>query len=127
MLPQPTCVIPSERAGTPDEFPDYVPDPGLPTGYSFTAHGCAEDSADGTASYVNLPVDVDVPSPQVTLRNTRFASSFAADANGIVRGTGAITSDDVLIGAISSGRGEGGLAARRVPDGISGIPTPPEN
>jgi hypothetical protein len=124
-LPAPVCVIPSERAGTPDEFPDYIPDPGLPTGYSFTVHGCAEDLPDGTASYVNLPVDVDVPTPQVTLRNTRFASTFSLDAAGLVRGTGAISADDVLIGSISSGRGEGSLAMRRVPDGIPGIPQPP--
>ncbi len=126
-LPVPTCVIPSERAGTVDEFPDYVPDPGLPTGYSFTVHGCAEDLTDGTASYVNLPVDVDVPSPQVTLRNTRFASTFSVDAAGLVRGTGAISADDVLIGSISSGRGEGSLAMRKIPEGIPGIPLPPSN
>jgi hypothetical protein len=124
MLPAPACVIPSERAGTPDEFPDYVPDPGLPTGYSFTVHGCAQDLPDGTASYVNLPVDVDVPTPQVTLRNTRFASTFAPDPGGLVRGTGSISADDVLIGTISSGRGEGSLAIRKVPDGIPGVPAP---
>ncbi len=125
LLPQPACVIPSERAGTPDEFPDYIPDPGPPTGYSFTVHGCAEDIGDGTASYVNLPVDVDVPQPQVTLRNTRFASTFTQDGSGLVRGTGSISADDVLIGSISSGRGEGSLAMRKVPDGIPGIPLPP--
>lgn len=127
LLPQPACVIPSERAGTPDEFSDYIPDVALPTGYSFTVHGCAEDDANGTASYVNLPVDVVVPQPPVTLRNTRFASTFTLDPTGLVRGTGAITADDVIIGPISSGAGEGSLAMRKIPDGIAGIPQPPTN
>ena len=125
LLPAPACVIPSERAGTVDEYPDYVADSAPPTGYSFTVHGCAEDAADGTASFVNLPVDVDVSSPMVTLRNTRFASTFRADPAGVVRGTGAITADDVLIGQISSGRGEGGISARRIPDDVAGVPDPP--
>ncbi len=125
LLPVPACVVPSERAGTVEEFPDYVPDPSLPTGYSFTVHGCAEDVGDGTASYVNLPVDVDVPSPQVTLRNTRFATTFSLDASGLVRGTGAIRADDVLIGSIASGAGEGSVSVRRVPNGVAGVPAPP--
>lgn len=129
LLPAPACVIPSERAGTVDEFPDYIPDPGPPTGYSFTVHGCAADMDDGTASYVNLPVDVVVPQPAVTLRNTRFASTFTTDATGLVRGTGAITADDVIIGPISSGAGEGSLAMRRIPDGSvpPSLPQPPQN
>ena len=46
-LPAEDCVVPSLRCANEDEFPDFVVNATPPTGYSFTASGCAEDQADG--------------------------------------------------------------------------------
>jgi hypothetical protein len=127
LLPAPACVVPSERAGTVDEFSDYVPNaPPNPTGYSFTVRGCVEDLGDGTASLVTLPTDLVVNQPQVTLRNSKLAGTFTLEG-GVSRGSGTVSGDEVLIGSISSGRGEGGFTARYVPDAEAapGIPEPP--
>jgi hypothetical protein len=127
LLPAPACVAPSERAGTIEEFSDYVPNaPPNPTGYTFTARGCIEDLGDGTASLVTLPTDIVVNQPQVALRNTRFAGTFTAQG-GVVRGSGTVVGDEVLIGTAASGRGEGAITVRRMADteAPSSIPDPP--
>jgi hypothetical protein len=128
LLPAPACVIPSERAGSVDEFPDWVPNPPPnPTGYSFTARGCVEDHDDGTASFAFQPTDIVVNQPQVTLRNARLAGTFSPDTRKILTANGSIGADEVLIGQIPSGRGEGTFTARQVPDAEAapGIPDPP--
>jgi hypothetical protein len=127
LLPAPACVVPSERAGTVDEYPDYLPNaPPNPTGYSFTVKGCIEDLGDGSASLVTLPSDFVVTQPQVTVRNARLSGTFTQEA-GTPRGSGTFTGEEVLIGTAPSGKGEGGFLTRRVPDGEAppGIPEPP--
>jgi hypothetical protein len=128
LLPAPACVAPSERAGTVDEYPDYLPNSTPPTGYSFNGRGCIEDQPDGTAAFVNVPVDVEVQEPAVTLRACKMTTLFTKGADGVVRGTGTISAGDVLLGTISSGAAEGGLNARSVvaAEVPPGVPPPPK-
>lgn len=127
LLPAPACVAPSERAGTADEYSDYIPNPTPPTGYSFTIDGCAQDQPDGSVVFVTAPVDVVVQSPPVTLRNVTLTAQLGKDAEGVLRGSGSLAADSVLIGTTPSGKGEGGLVLRNVPPGEvpEDIPKPP--
>jgi hypothetical protein len=122
----PACVTPSTSASTVDEFPDYVPNDDPTTGFSFETQGCAVDQGAMTATLATSPVDVMVTSPPVTLRNTALDASFTADAGGILRGSGTLTADAVLIGSISSGMGAGNLTARSIPASQvpPGVPQP---
>lgn len=126
-LPVHACVIPSEPAGSCDEYPDQLPDPSVDTGFSFTAQGCIVDQADGSAALVNAPVDVRVTSPAVTLRNTVLSAAFKADAAGAIRASGSLAAQEVFLGDISSGGGTGDLTALVVPPGKlpAPIPAPP--
>lgn len=110
----PACVAPSTAANTTDEYPDFVINQ-TSSGFSFDAEGCVVDQTDGTALFVNAPVDVFVTQPSVTLRNTKLTATFATDAQGVLRGAGALTADDVLLGTAESGPGTGKLTAQIVP------------
>ncbi|MDI1449837.1 Ig-like domain-containing protein [Polyangium sp. 6x1] len=127
LLPEPQCVAPSERAGTPDEHSDFVPNGTPPTGYSFTIDGCAVDQPGGKVVFATAPTDVVVQIPPVTLRNVTLTAEFAPDANGVLRGTGALAADTVLIGTTPSGKGEGNLVGRIVAadEAPADIPDPP--
>lgn len=114
LLPEPACVPPSEKAGTVDEYSDYEPNETPPTGYTFSVDGCVQDQPDGSAIFVTAPTDVVVQSPPVTLRNVTLGASFAKDAMGVLRGSGSLAADQVLLGTTASGKGEGGLDARKV-------------
>jgi hypothetical protein len=126
LLPMPACVAPSEPPGSTDEYSDYVPDPDLPTGFGFSTTGCTADQSGGAATFVTAPVDIVVSSPMVTLRNGALNSSFAPDMNGVLRGTGSLVADAVLLGTINSGMGQGDLTARLIPDADvpKGLPQP---
>jgi hypothetical protein len=115
LLPMPACVAPSERAGSVDEFSDFLPNYTPPVGFTFAAHGCAVDQDANTVIFSSAPTDVQVQQPAVTLRNTILTASFTKDATGTLRATGSLTADDVLIGAITSGPGQGGLNMRSIP------------
>jgi hypothetical protein len=124
----PQCVVPSTRAGTVDEFPDWLPLPDPPTGFSFTVKGCAEDQSDGSAALATAPADLVVQQPAVTVGGLTMTASFAPDALGVVRGTGALQSPDVELGTASLGQGQGTMTARSVstseaPPGIPPVPT----
>jgi hypothetical protein len=110
----PACVVPSTPAGTVDEFPDYVPNL-VPEngGFTFNVTGCTVDQDPTTATFATAPTDVDVTSPNVTLRNAALSASFTA-ASGILRGTGALTADDVLLGTINNGPGMGDVTGRSI-------------
>ena len=126
LVPSPGCVIPSERVGTVDEWTDLVGDATSDAGFSFTAEGCVVDQADGTTSMAASPVDVQVRSPAVTLRSTHLSAAFKADADGVVRGTGSLNAEEVQLGEIASGGGQGDMTWRSIPAGvIPGIPAPP--
>ncbi len=115
LLPAPACVAPSERAGSVDEFSDFLPNYTPPVGFTFSAHGCAVDQDENTVIFSSAPTDVQVQQPDVTLRNTILTASFVKDAMGTLRATGSLTADDVLIGSITSGPGQGGLTMRSLP------------
>jgi hypothetical protein len=127
LLPEPKCVVPSERAGTVDEYPDFVPNFEPPSGFSFLVAGCVVDQEDGSVAFANSPTDVVVQAPPVTVKGIILASGFAPDAAGVLRGTGTMKSADVLLGTSSSGPGKGSLTARRIPDADAppGLPQPP--
>lgn len=128
LIPAPDCVAPSEPAGTYDEFPDYLPNPDPPIGFTFTAHGCSVDQDAKTVAFSAAPVDVEVLSPHVTLRNASLTASFVLGDDDVLRGTGSIGADDVILGTATSGIAEGGLTARSIPekDAPPGIPPPPD-
>lgn len=114
LLPAPACVAPSEKAGTVDEYSDYVPNQIPPTGYTFAIDGCVQDQPDGSAVFVTAPTEVIVQQPAVTLRNITLGASLIKDAMGVVRGGGSLAADEVLIGINPSGKGEGSLDMRFV-------------
>ena len=115
LLPAPECVAPSTRAGTADEWPDFVPNAPPPVGYSFLVQGCAVD--DGTASGVlTAPATMVVESPKVTVEGLTMTASFAPGQDGLVRATGSLTADLVRLGTNPLGPGKGTMAAVRIPD-----------
>ncbi len=126
LVPSQACIIPSTVAASVDEFSDYVPNPDPPTGFAFANTGCVVDQSPTTAAFATSPVDVQVTSPSVTLRNAALSSAFSPDSAGILRGTGSLTADAVLLGTIDSGAGHGNLTARSIApkDVPPGVPQP---
>lgn len=126
LLPAQECVPQSQRAGTVAEYPDYIPNPTPPIGFSFQTTGCVIDQPDGTVAFITAPVDVVVQSPPVTLRNTQITGSFSVGAGGVLDGTGSISADDVLLGTTTSGAASGSMSARSIPDDKvpPGVPQP---
>lgn len=127
LLPEPKCVAPSEPAGSVDEYSDYVPHPDPPTGYSFTVHGCAEDSPDGSTGVATLPTDLVVQKPPVTAIGLAITCSFTTSADGALRCSGSAGSADVKIGDSSAGAAEGSSKGRLIPpeDAPADLPSPP--
>lgn len=112
----PRCVIPSEKAGSVDEFPDWMPNPVPPTGYSFRVTGCIEDQGPDSAGLANASVDVVVQKPPVSVRGVSMNSGFVLGEDGVLRGTGAFTGDQVFIGTTPSGPGVGSQTMRSISD-----------
>ena len=116
LLPSPECVPPSLRAGTVDEYSDFVPNSEPPTGYSFPVEGCAVD--DGTGSgVITAPATMVVESPPVTVQGLTMTAFFGPDANSSVHATGSLTADAVLLGTTKLGAGKGSMTARFIPAG----------
>ncbi len=126
-LPAPDCVPPSETAGTADEYPDFYANNSPPEGYSFTVNGCARDQEDGSFTYANAPVDVQVQSPPVTIKGIQFNGSFAYDSEGILRAAGTFTVQELYLGTTPSGPANGSIVMRQIPDDEvkDGTPGPP--
>ncbi|NUP10584.1 MAG: hypothetical protein HOW73_31435 [Polyangiaceae bacterium] len=127
LLPSEECVLPSEKAGSEDEFPDFLPNETPPSGYSFTVEGCVIDTGDAVA-FVNLPADVDIQQPDVFVQGIQLISSFSTDENGVFRGTGPVTAEKVFVGETESGAAQGTLVARLVPEDEvpDGVPSAPD-
>ena len=126
LLPAPACVPPSTAAGTVDEYPDWIPNSTPPTGFSFEVRGCVVD--DGAAvDMLTQPATMIVEQPAVTVQGLTMTAQFAAAADGVVRATGSLVADNVLLGKGALGPGSGTMTARRVPDGSvpPGVPQPP--
>lgn len=125
LLPAPECVAPSLRAGTADEYPDFVPNAEPPTGYSFAVEGCAVDDGNGSG-IVTAPATMVVQSPPVTVEGLTMTAFFSPDARGSVRATGSLTADAVVLGTTKLGAGRGSMTATFLPaDKIpAGVPHP---
>lgn len=117
-LPMPACVPPSEKAASPDEYPDYLPNYDPPAGFDFNVKGCIDGSGDKIV-FVNVPVDVAVQSPQVKLKGTVVTATFTKDDKGVLRGQGSIAAEQVLFGPseTDTGKAEGTATARDIPPG----------
>ena len=124
--PKMECALPSDPAGSVDEYPDYYSNPTGDTGYTFTARGCVVDEGEAV-TFHTVPVDVAVKQPAVTLRNASLSASFKDDGTGTLRATGSFSADDVLLGTSPSGPSSGNLTARSLTakEAPPGIPPPP--
>ncbi len=127
LLPSPACVAPSQRAGSVDEYPDYLPNVTPPTGYSFTVTGCIEDQPDGTAAFLSAPATMVVTSPAVTIEALVMTAAFEKDKSGLLRASGSVTGDQVLLGAGPLGPGSGTINLRAIDPKSAppGVPPPP--
>jgi hypothetical protein len=114
LLPAPACVLPSTPPGTVDEYPDWFANPTPPTGYRFEAAGCAADTPDGATGLFAGPATMVVESPDVKVIGLRLTSSFEPDG-GVIRSSGTLTADDILLGGTSIGNGNGTMTARQIP------------
>ena len=122
----PACVVPSTRAGTPAEWPDFYANSTPPVGFSFTVNGCAEDEADGTATFATEPANMVVEQPPVSVDGLVVIASFTPDAAGNVTASGGVTGDDIVFGTSHLGAGHGTVAAQSIPASQApGIPAPP--
>jgi hypothetical protein len=122
----PACVVPSTRAGSPAEWPDFYANATPPVGFSFTVNGCAEDQPDGTAAFATQPADMVVQQPPVSVDGLVVIASFAPDPGGFVKATGGVTGDNIVFGAIKFGAGHGSVAAQSIPASVApSIPAPP--
>jgi hypothetical protein len=124
-LPSPECVVPSTEAGDENEYPDYVPNPTPPTGYSFAVTGCVLEGGDAIA-FVNDPADVVIQQPDVTVQGIQLTASFVAGEDTFLHATGSVTAETVFIGGSPSGGAVGTMIARFVPDDETppGVPDP---
>ncbi len=112
------CVLPSAKAGSEDEYADFlVPNPDPPEGYTFTTSGCAIDQADGSVVFAPAPVDIEIDQPPVTVVAARLTVQCATDGAGVPRCRGTFDSDGVLLGTVESGPAQGTLVGRTIPEG----------
>lgn len=111
LLPAPECVPQSQRAGTADEWPDFIPNATPPTGYSFAVQGCAVDDGQATG-VLTAPATMVVESPRVTVEALTMTASFTTDG----RATGSLVADTVRLGGNPLGAGRGTMTAVRIPD-----------
>ncbi|MBK8251600.1 MAG: hypothetical protein IPK82_02900 [Polyangiaceae bacterium] len=127
LLPQPECVIPSEKAGTVDEHTDFIVNPDPPTGYSFTVKGCVQDNGNGGAVLITEPTDLIVEQPPVEVTDLTITCTFELDDDGIFRCAGSSGSKDVKIGGKSAGAAVGSSNGRPIPPGEepADLPSPP--
>lgn len=117
LRPQPACVLPSELAGTIEEYEDFTANPTPPIGFSFVAAGCASDDAEGTG-VLTAPATMTVESPPVAVQGLVLTARFAPSPDGVVRATGTLTADHILVGTEANppdfGAGTGTMTARRI-------------
>ncbi|MDB4995335.1 MAG: hypothetical protein JWM74_2767 [Myxococcaceae bacterium] len=127
LLPSPECVAPSARAGTADEYTDFVPNVSPPTGYSFVVRGCAVDDGEAVG-IVTAPATMIVEQPKVTVQGLTMTARFVKGADGVTRATGSLIADATLLGTAALGPGKGSMTAVRMPDDKvpAGVPQPPK-
>ncbi|HEX3345015.1 MAG TPA: hypothetical protein VHS09_10610 [Polyangiaceae bacterium] len=122
----PACVVPSTRAGTPAEWPDFYANPAPPVGFSFTVNGCAYDVPGGAAAFSTEPANMVVQQPAVSVDGLVVTASFAPGASGALVASGGVTGDDIVFGTSHLGKGYGTVAAQSIPASVApSIPAPP--
>ncbi|MFO0613745.1 MAG: hypothetical protein U0414_14220 [Polyangiaceae bacterium] len=123
----PMCVMPSAKAGTEDEYPDFVVNGDPPVGYKFGALGCISE-ANGTVSFVSEPTDVHIQQPAVIVQAAVLTASLKLDGQNVLRGTGSLASPAVFLGSVDTptlGEGSGSLSLRLVPPDEAPTNIPP--
>ena len=125
LLPAPECVLPSLRAGTVEEYSDFVPNVEPPVGYSFPVEGCAVDDGDG-AGVITAPATLVVQQPAVTVEGLTMTAFFGPDPAGGTSATGSLIADTVRLNGNRIGPGKGNMTARLIPTAElpPGIPGP---
>lgn len=125
-IPSPSmCVVPSTRAGSADEWPDFYANSTPPVGFSFTVTGCAEDQPDGTATLGTQPANMVVQSPPVSVDGLVLLTSFTKSGGNVVA-TGTVTGDNIVFGSANLGSGHGDVLAQAIPASQAPpIPAPP--
>ena len=125
-IPGPSmCVVPSTRAGSADEWPDFYANSTPPVGFSFTVTGCAEDQPDGTATLGTQPANMVVQSPPVSVDGLVLLTSFTKSGGNLVA-TGTVTGDNIVFGSANLGSGHGDVLAQAIPASQAPpIPAPP--
>ncbi len=128
LLPKQECVIPSLRAGTVEEYSDFVPNVEPPVGYSFPVEGCAVDDGEG-AGVITAPATMVVQQPAVTVEGLTMTAFFGPSADGTIRATGSLVADTVRLNGNRIGAGKGNMNARLIPAGEvpAGVPPAPPN
>lgn len=126
-LPEPKCVPQSEKAGTVDEWPDYIPNNEKPAGYSFTGEGNVEAQDDGSSTFRATSPFAAVSIPRVDIKEIELTCQFKKEADGSVRGAGAFTAKSVLFLNSDVGGGTGEFNAVFIPadKAPTGVPQPP--
>ena len=114
LLPKQECVVPSLRAGTVEEYSDFVPDVSPPAGYSFPVEGCAIDDGEG-AGVITAPATMVVQQPAVTVEGLTMTAFFRPGTDGITRATGSLVADTVRLNGTRIGAGKGNMNARIIP------------
>ncbi|HRG96804.1 MAG TPA: hypothetical protein PLR99_11180 [Polyangiaceae bacterium] len=127
LLPAPDCVPPSLKAGTVDEYPDFIPNFTRPTGYTVTITGCAEDQDENTAAFVSAPANLVVEKPEVQVNGLILTAAFKKEPNGTVRSTGTVTGSEIVFGSqrLSSGRGTATIRTVPADEAPKDIPPAP--
>jgi len=119
------CVEPTKRAQSEEDYGDFVPNAGVPTGYSVTLWGCVYEQA-GSAALSGEPFDLEIQSPPVGILGVTMDGNFTNTA-GVLRGSGPLAAADFLLGVTSNGPMTGTHFSRLVPpDEVPpGVPQPP--
>lgn len=115
-VPETECVTPSEKAGTAEEYVDFIPNALPPEGYTFRATACVADQADGTVSFANAPVDVAIEQPPVTVLGTKLTAQFIVEEDGSLSCSGSFVGDEVLLGGNPTGIAAGTFTCRSIPE-----------
>jgi hypothetical protein len=123
----PTCVVPSTRADSTADWPDFFPNPTPPVGYSFAANGCAEDQTGGaTVTFSTEPANLVVEQPAVQINGLVLTAQFTKNAAGDLIGSGSVEGDNIVLGNSPLGPGTGTTIAQSIAASVAppGIPTP---
>ena len=116
-LPQPACVVPSEKVAGADEYPDYLPNDEPPTGYSFQTTGQVDGESAVADVFVHEPVDIEIVTPSVKIQGTVMTVTFEKDENGVLRGEGTFAAEQLFLGSVESIPPTGLVRARLIPPG----------